>query len=184
MTNFKVGDIFFCYTPKSVVGFFIHLYNKITFKESQTTHVGIITKVEKDRVLVYESVKNGFLSSWYEINWINNRIKEGKIKIKRTKRLLTNVHKECEKYHGIPYGFFDIFKITLYTLFGYKGIYWTGARALICSEAVSRVLYDSSDGHIQLGYNPCQPSEKEKSEYKIPYDLISPMHIFKSKYLK
>ena len=50
--------------------------------------------------------------------------------------------------------------------------YSDGIKYLHCSEAVSRVIYDSS-----------KETNFEK-EYSVPFDCISPAHIFLSKQVK
>jgi len=48
-----------------------------------------------------------------------------------------------------------------------------GAKNLICSEAVARILYDSSEKKIDF-----------EKEFLIPYDLIEPMHLWRSKQIE
>lgn len=177
----KKGDIFFSENDY-LYSKLINLYNRVTFGKNGPTHAGIVTEVHKHYYVVYEALKEGFVASEYGKAWTNEQIKEGKIYFKRPIYELKNLEENAKKYLGVPYAWYDIFKIGLMLLTGLKGIYFTGANKLICSEAVARLLYDCSNKKIKLGYN--KRKSKQKSEYKIPYDLISPMHIYKSKYMK
>ena len=56
-------------------------------------------------------------------------------------------------------------------MFKFKFLKVTGANRLICSEAVARILYDSSKKKINF-----------QKEYDKPYDLVTPQDIFVSKF--
>jgi hypothetical protein len=85
---------------------------------------------------------------------------------------MNNVFENCEKYKNIGYGWLDIFGLVLSGLFGYKLLGITGKNKLICSEAVSRIIYDSTK------------SVNFAKEYNIVYDGVTPQHIFMSKDVK
>ena len=170
--KYKKDQIVF-FNFKSFYGKFIEFYNKLNYGEKGYTHVGIITKVDKKYILIHEAAAKGFIKSWYPIEWINEKVKSKNLLIKPVNKKLLNVFKTAEKYLGRPYAWFDIFGIIISFLFGFKFLKLTGANKLICSEAVARILYDSSNKQINLS-----------SEYNKPYDLISPMDIHNSKWLK
>lgn len=170
--KFKTGDIVF-FKGDAIYSNLIKFHNYLKFKELGYTHAGIIAKVNYDKVLIYESLSSGFVKNYYEKWWLENKIISKELDIKSTNKKLTNVYKNAEKYLGRPYAWFDIFGIALSTLFNFRFLKITGANKLICSEAVSRILYDSSDKKINF-----------EKEYNLPFDLISPMHLYKSKYLQ
>lgn len=166
----KVGDVVFFEGD----GFFsscIKHYNMINYYCSGWTHVGIITEIKKDNVLINEALSNGFVRNTYSISYVEERIKEGTMKLKTPKKRLTKVKEHADKYLGRGYGWFDIFGITISMLTGFKFLKITGANKLICSEAVSRILYDSSNKKINLS-----------RELNKPYDLITPMDIYLSEF--
>ena len=180
--KFKVGQIYFI-KNKSLYGKLISCYNRYTFGEIGPSHIGIIAKENEHSVLIYEAVDRGFVSSWYDKGWLELAIADGDVEIGETIIKLKKVIDACDVYVGVPYAWYDIFKIFLFFAFKFKGIYWTGAKKLICSEAVARILYDCSNKQIILGYNP-EDEEHEESEYNIPFDLITPIHVYKSKNIK
>lgn len=168
--KFKIGQIVF-FRGNSFYSKLITSHNLIKYKEIGYSHVGIITEVKKDKVLIHEAISSGFVSSYYPKTWLNNKLDLDDIFIQFTFIKLTNVKKNAEKYLGKPYAWSDIFFIGLSFLFRFK-FSFTGANKLICSEAISRILYDSSNKKINLS-----------DEYNTPYDLITPMDIYISKYL-
>jgi len=151
----------------------IRLFNRIKYGEKGFGHVGIITKVEKNRVQIHEAVNKGFTKSWYPKDFLDKRIEEGTIEVKETKIKLKNVEINADKYLGRPYAWFDLIGIIISFLTGCRLIKITGASKLICSEAVARILYDSSNKKINF-----------EKEYWKDYDLITPMDIYLSRSLK
>jgi len=182
VTKYKPGMIVFFFWNDRFYHKVIQYYNKKKFGEIGPVHVGIISKVKQNEVEIYEAVDKGFIKSDYEKWWLDERIKDGKVKIGECHTLLTNVEDNCKKYEGIRYGWTDILGIVLGYLINWRIIGITGHNALICSEAVVRILYDSSNKKIQIGYS--KKEDKKKSEYPIKFDAITPMHLFKSKYIK
>ncbi len=170
--KFKVGQIYFLNITNSLFARLITLYNKKFFKRSDCIHVGIIAGIREDEVLIYEATEKGFVSSWYPNYWLNARIKEGKVKIGECNEPMKDVYGNCETYKGIGYGWLDIIGLGLHYLFGYKIRGVSGTNALICSEAVTRVIYDSTK---KVNF---------AKEFNIPYDAITPQHIFLSKFVK
>lgn len=167
--KFKVGDIVF-FKGDSFYSNIIYYYNYIKYGEKGYSHVGIITKVRKDTVIIHEALSEGFVKNDYEIWWLNNKRELGDISIRQTKIKLTNVFKNAEIYYGRGYAWSDILFIGLAFLTRFK-ISFTGANRLICSEAVVRILYDSSNKKIDF-----------EKEYEKQYDLVTPMDIYNSKY--
>lgn len=157
----KIGEVAF-FKGSAIYMRAVRLYNILKYGKPGFSHVGIIgDKNFKDDgydVLVYEAIGSGFEKNWYrysDIVTINPKVK------------LINVKKNCEKYLGVDYGWKDILAIVL-SIFGIN-IKTTGASKLICSEAVARILYESSNKKINF-----------ENEYYKPYDLITPMDIFNS----
>ena len=172
--KYKTGQAALFNYRGSIFTKLIKLYNKSNYGESKCTHAGIIAEVRGSQVFIYEPVnlKDGFMGYWYEKTALDEQIKEGKIIIATPNNYLTHVKDNCEKYEHVKYGILDIFSIGLFWLTGLK-IKTTGAKRLICSEGVVRVLYDSSNKKIDF-----------KKEFNKPYDLIAPMDIYISKQMK
>lgn len=142
------------------------------------THVGHIVLEEEDRVLIAEAGPKGYLvqGNWYSKSWLDEKIKQGYVKLGETKEKLTNVYENALKYEGIKYSWINIIfhGINLYLkMIGKKPINYTdGIKLLHCSEGESRLIYDSSK------------KTDFAREYNIPFDDISPAHIFLSKQIK
>ena len=159
-------------------GFFnqaIMFVNKIRYKEEGYTHSAIIIDEDKDNYLIAEALSKGFTISWYDKKWIIQKIKEGVIekgipKVKIDKKIL---YANAYKYNGTPYGFLDLFNILWYFIFGKIAFKFTGAKGLICSEAVCRLLYDASDKKIDF-----------EKEFNKDFDLITPTDLSKSTQIK
>ncbi len=168
--NYKVGDVVF-FKGKGVFSHLIQVYNWIEYKEDGPTHVGIITKISRDKktVEICEALSNGFVSSYYDVELMKN---DKSIQVGRTKHKLTYVKKHSHKYLGRGYGFLDIIAIAFSTMTGFQFLKVTGAKKLICSEAVSRILYDASKHKINFEH-----------EYDKLYDMISPIDIYYSQSL-
>ena len=143
------------------------------YGESGFGHVGIITKVTKDSVQIHEAVSKGFVKSYYPKEFLNGMIAKGTIELKETKIKLKDIEKNADKYLGRPYAWYDIAGVIISFLTGCRFIKITGTSKLICSEAVARILYDSSDKKINIA-----------KELDKPYDLITPMDIYLSRSLK
>lgn len=169
--KFKVGDIVF-FKSNSFISKVIQFYNLREFGKKGFSHVGIVTKVLFNHVIIHEALSNGFTRSCYSFEYLNDKLK-GDLDIKKPKYKLKDVYKTAEKYLGRSYAWFDIFGIILSFLFRFKFLKITGANKLICSEAVARILYDSSSKKLNIS-----------KEYNKPYDLISPQEVYMSKFLK
>ena len=169
--RFKEGQIVF-FKNDSIYSKIISFYNFSVYGERGFTHVGIITKVLKDNIQIHEALSKGFTKSYYSKLEMEALIDLGDLEIKSAGKL-NKVFENAEKYLGRPYAWFDIFGIILSFLFKFRGLRFTGANKLICSEAVARILYDSSNKTIDF-----------VKEYDKHYGLITPMDIYKSKFLK
>ena len=129
-------------------------------------------EIKSDKVIVYEALSNGLVKNEYSKEYLTNLYNDNRLIIGETFTNLSNVKENCEKYLGTPYGWRDIFAIGIYTLFGYKLFFNTRTKKLICSEFVSRVLYDSSNGEINF-----------ETEFGKDYDLVTPIDLFYTKYI-
>jgi hypothetical protein len=172
----KVGQIFFWNGgTETIMGKLITHYNLKTFKRSDTTHCGIIAEIRtaphnssfSPAVLIYEAGNSGFKPREVPLYWFE----QSQVKIGETKEAVKGVLEACKRYENIGYAWFDLVAIMLKYYTGLN-LNITGKNSLICSEAVCRVLYD------------CSKSIDFQKEYKIPFDLITPEHIFLSKQVR
>ena len=147
--------------------------NKIKYGDKGFTHSGIIYSVDNDYVTIAEALNQGFVLTKYEIWWLTAQYENDKLAIGKAKEKLTNVQKNIEQYLGRPYAWFDIFNIALWYLFGKTSFKFnSGSKRLICSEAVSRVLYD------------CSKSIDFEKEFKKNFDEITPQDLYISKQIR
>lgn len=174
--KFEQGQVLQFKYNGQIFGKIIQAYNLITFKKKGPTHSAIIYNVNKDVIQVAESTEKGFLIGDYDKNWLENVIKEGTVEVYQSKIKLTDIKKNIEKYIKRPYGFLDILAIGTSTLFRwvpYVSKKLKGDRFLICSEAVVRVLYDSSNKEVDF-----------EKEYGISFDMVAPIHISNSQFME
>lgn len=173
MIKIKTGDII-NFSWNSWHGSFIKLHNYIRYgysPQNKWTHSGIVVKTTKSDITVYEALKEGFVERVYKKETLNQWYEEKRIAVGTPNKPLITVKAYADKYLGAPYGWLDIFSIILYTLFGKLSFYIsTGSKQLICSEAVARILYDSSQKKINF-----------EKEFNKRYDLITPIDLYKSK---
>ena len=160
---FKYNDSFFMKL--------ISFGNLIRYGTTGWTHAAIVGEVDKVNGIawVYEALDKGFTRTegGYGIEWLKKKHAEGEIEIGETIKPLNNIKGNCEKYLGIPYGWVDIFYCALWVFFGKSSFsFSTGAKELICSEAVARILYDSSNKEIDF-----------VKEFGKSYDIITPMDL-------
>jgi hypothetical protein len=174
--NPKIGDILnFSWISKGDRLVKTHNYLMYGFsRKNKWTHSAIIGDMIGKDIIVYEALYEGFVKRVYSIEELNIYISNGNMTVGRTKKILTNVKENCEKYLGTPYGYTDIFSIILYTLFGKSSFKLsTNTKKLICSEAVARIIYDSSGKKINF-----------EKEFNKRYDLITPIDLYKSRYIR
>lgn len=169
--KYKVGQIVNFKNYGNIFMKAIALRNKLKYGERGYTHTGIIVEVG-EQIIIYEALNEGFEPFVYDKWWLDQKLEAGIIAIGETKHKLRNVPKYAEFYKGRPYGWLDIFSIVVGALTGFK-LSITGNKKLICSEAVARILYDSSNKKIDF-----------VKEFGKSYDLIEPHDLFMSKQLK
>ena len=167
----EIGDILLT-RSRTIFGRLIRLRNSWIYgKGHNWSHAAIITELKEREVVIYEALSKGFIETHIERTQFNNQIRKGQFTVGKTRSKLRDVKELAKKYEGRGYGFLDIAHIILYWIFGTEAKFLsTGAQRLICSEAVSRILYDASDKKINF-----------EKEFMIPYDLIEPMHLWQSK---
>lgn len=155
-------------------GRMIKLHNRIRYGRNlwfNPTHTAIIGKIVGETAEVYEALNEGFVKNVYNFAELDAYIESGELAVGTVTTTITNVETYCKKYEGVPYGWLDIFYIGLYTLFGKMSFrFSTNAKKLICSEAISRILYDASKKTINF-----------EEEFKKPYDLITPIDLMNTK---
>jgi len=168
--EYKRGQVL-NFTWNNFYGNIIQIYNLRTYGKRGPTHSAIIGKVKPYSVLVYQALNQGFVISEFGKGELDNYLKSGHMKVGTPIKKLTYVKKNANKYLGNEYGWTDIVDIALYSLFGIK--IRGNSKQLICSEAVSRVLYDSSNKQINF-----------EKEFNKPFDLITPSDLQNSKQIK
>ena len=140
------------------------------------SHIGLAFQQRNGNYLVYEAINKGLVKSTYSKEFIDTRVNIGEfiaikeLEVRTTKKEIIKV---CESYLGSKYDWISIFNIGFYFLFGKYALNFKGARTLICSEFVARVLYEISNKKIDF-----------EKEYNKDYDYIEPSDIWKSKYFK
>ncbi len=142
------------------------------FTGSSYAHVGIISSIDSNTVKVAEALAQGFTMSSYNTLEFSIRINNDELLIKRSKEPLYDIKKNILKYLGRPYGYLDLLLILISKLTG-KRLFKGSATRLICSEAVAKVLYDSTNHQLDLA-----------KEYDKPYSYVTPDDIFMSTSLK
>jgi hypothetical protein len=167
----KVGQVLNV-KSKTIYGKLIGWRNsRIYGKEYNWTHSAIVTEIKKGKVLIHEALSKGFVSKYHDKKEVEEKIKDGSFIVGNVNKKLKDVKKFADKYLGRGYGFLDILHILYYWIWGTEAKFlFTGAQNLICSEAVSRILYDSSGKRINF-----------EKEFEIPFDLIEPMHLWQSR---
>lgn len=170
--KYKTGQIIF-FNWNNIYSKVIGVFNRLEYGETGFSHVGIITEVLDDKVLIHEALSKGFSASYYSTEHLNQYFAEGSIAIGEAKMPLTYTLEHANNYLGRPYAWFDIISITLAFFTKFKFLKLTGASKLICSEAVARILYDASGKKIDF-----------EEEYGKKYDLITPMDIYRSNQIK
>jgi len=172
MKRIRTGDVVLFNHDHSFFSRQITKYNLREYGQSKCTHAGIVSRTEGEKVWIFEIVNYKTADHQkYKREWLNKKAKDGKIIIKRSRRLV-GVFGRCNKYIGKSYSILDILSIYLYGMTGIK-LSLTKKRRVICSELTARILYESSKKKVNF-----------EPEFKKPYDLITPMDLYLSKQLK
>jgi hypothetical protein len=139
---------------------------------SDWSHCGIISDETETDYTVHEAISKGLVKSAYTKEFINSKIKDGTCQIKElwcygaTKEQVQAI---CKIYEGYPYDWTSIFYIALSILFRRNFVNKSaGAREVICSEFVARVLFDVSNKMVDL----------PKYYGKYDFDYITPGDIW------
>lgn len=173
MVIVKSGDVLL-FRWNSPYSKLIYLANYINHGRKGYSHVGVVAKVNKYSIIVYEALSDGFKKIEYGKSELDNLMYNNNVDVGRVNIKLNNVKNNCEKYLGRPYGWMDILSIGFYTIFRkYSFLFSPNAQHLICSEAVARILYDSSDKKINMS-----------DEFNKHYSYITPTDIHDSKHIK
>lgn len=166
----KVGDILL-YKTNGIFGKIINFGNLIHYGKFGYSHAAIVGEIFPTYCVVYEAKGKGFIKSNYDIDAVKA---DNNIDVYSPIRSVSKVKEHAEKYLGKPYGWLDILHIVLYIVFGKKSFTLdTGAKSIICSEAVARILYDASHRKINIA-----------EEMGKRYDLITPQDLANSKMLR
>ena len=173
--NFEVGDVL-NFEWSGMPWLMVKFHNYIKYGYSKTnrwTHTAIIGEIIGDKIYVYEALTEGFTRVEYSYVELMGYLNDNLMVVGKSRMPLHNVKENCDKYLGRPYGFLDILSIILYTIFGNLSFkIYTGSKQLICSEAVARILYDSSKEVINF-----------EIEFGKRYDLITPIDLYHSRYI-
>lgn len=160
--SLKVGDVVNFNWNKGLFMRAVTLYNKLHYGKSEATHSGIVSRVEGEKVYIMEAVRT-FKEEEYDLWWLDLRIKDGTITIRRANANLTNISENIKKYEGLKYDWLSII------LLPFK-LFISSSKLLFCSEAIGRILYDSG---VDVA-----------SELGIDYEKLTPMDLQISKQLK
>ena len=163
----KPGDVILY---KGVDNLLQRCIKKVT--KSEFVHCGVVISVVGDNVWTAEAYYNGFVKRFYYKGELQAMINLGNIVMKRPKVPIKDMISHVEKYLGIEYGFFQLIVILIKRYTGVT-IHKNGLKKLICSEAVSRVLYDASGKKLDF-----------QKEFEKGYDLITPADIGFSEQLR
>lgn len=170
---FKKGQIINFKNYSTIYGKLIALGNLIRYRQLGFTHSAIIYAIGND-IVIAEALSKGFILNNYKSSNLEALIKQNKANLGESKIKLANIQENTNKYVGLPYSWIDIFKCIGWIIFGHNIFKWSETtKQLICSEAVARILYDSSNHKINF-----------EKEFKKSYDLITPTDLFKSKFIK
>ena len=169
MAKLKKGDIVF-FNWNNIGSIFVQIYNRLKYNKTGPTHVGVIGSISGDDVIIYEALSKGFTASAYSIKSLEEQ--KGKVWFGRSKSKLSNIEETLEKYPGKPYGWLSILSVALSWFLKFK-INIDLSNSVICSEATAKFLYDASNKKVNIA-----------KEFDKPYQLVTPMDIFKSKHIK
>ena len=157
MEAFKVGTVINFDNRETFFG------NAIgRFTQSKWTHSGLVYKHSDKSVWIAEAVSNGYKVNKYSRKELIDRWEKNTLQLRVSIRKLSAVRDNCDNYLNIKYGRLQLFKIAILILVK-KRLKADGLKTLICSEGVSRVLYDSSGKFINIAH-----------EFGCDYDYVTP----------
>lgn len=160
--EYKVGQIMLC-NYSHLYSKLIRIYNKRKYGFEGWAHAAIITEDRGDKFLVHEALGKGVVESEYDKVWLDEQVQAGIIHIREASLPLVNVKEVADTYLGRGYAWLDILSIGASLVLGKWSIHLTGAKHVICSEYVARILYDCSNKKINF-----------ETEFNKDYDLITP----------
>ena len=170
--TYKIGDVVF-FNWDNPYAKIIRKFNKKVYGKIGFSHVGIITEVKEDKVLIYEALAKGFTNiawngdeNYYSKKGLEDLIKKEQVVIGHPIKSLDNLKEHADKYLGLKYAFTDIINILTGTFFDKRFFKQTDYK-MTCGEVVARILYDSSSGKLDLS-----------SEFDKHFDEIIPMDLF------
>ena len=172
--EYKVGQCVFFNWTDNFCSKVITYYNNQKYGKSLATHVGVILEVDGDDILIGESIDRGFAILPYHSSFLDRHREMGDVIIGEPKEELDLdiLIESAHKYEGTPYGWLDILCIGIHFYTGLS-IDLTGAKRIICSEAVAKLYYDASEKVIDF-----------QLEYDKHISLIDPMNILDSNQIK
>jgi hypothetical protein len=139
--------------------------------KSSWTHAGIVYDLTDTEVITAEALAKGFTLVTRSREDFESDFLIREIEVLEPKKELFDLKEVIEGTLGRPYGYLDLLAILIYTITG-KRIFKGTAKSLICSEAVSEVLYTCSRNKIDLS-----------KEFNKPGSYITPDDIYCSKSL-
>lgn len=162
----RPGDIVLVEGGDSLYSKVIRRYNELENKnhpDNKWTHAGVVQRTEGASFYMYESTKNRFeLRGPYST-------KERVFGFFRTVYPvdLLKLSESFERYSGTPYSWTNIIGIVAFFLFKRQAPkFFDGAKAMFCSEAVCRVLYDATGKKFDVQWETGKPFD-----LTTPFDL-------------
>lgn len=168
LIEYQTGDVIL-FRGRHPFSFLISLHNLFVYKHHwEYTHAAIISSISKKNVYVCEALTDGFAKTQYTRKQFDKMMRSKDIIVGRPIVKPKYILFICERYIGRPYSFLDLFGCLLYFLIGkHAFLFSTGAKQVICSEAIARILYDATNRKINF-----------EKEYDKPYDIITPLDIY------
>jgi len=166
MEKFRVGTVVNFDNRNSLFG---KLIGKFT--SSKWTHSSIVYQHTEKYIWLAEAVSRGFKVNKYKRTTLMKRWKKSTIQLRYPKLKLQSTKYCIDRYLGIKYGVMQLAKIAILIMFKRRSKS-DGLKTLICSEGVSRVLYDASHKLMNIAI-----------EFDCDYDYVTPYMLAVSKEL-
>lgn len=174
MQDVRPGDVLL-FRGRTVYGQLIEAANFLrrpcaSLNGHNWTHAGIVTeRLQSGIVGVAEALTDGFTLSTYGVEELEDRYRDDLIKWGQLSRYdivdsfetRDRLQRLVGEYYGRGYGWRDVWSIACPSV-----SLSTGAKALICSEAVARMLHEVSDGAVDIA-----------AEFGVPFDRVEPYHL-------